>query len=66
LANQTAVLFVFGFVFAQLQGATALLLRSSLAKIQNSSLPNGYGISSNALADACGLTCSFGNPNFSK
>jgi hypothetical protein len=41
----------FGFVFAQLQGAVAMLLRSSLAKTQNSSLPNGYGISSNAPAD---------------
>jgi hypothetical protein len=35
-----AVLLGFGFVFAQLQGASAMLLRSSLARTQNPSLPN--------------------------
>jgi hypothetical protein len=33
-----AVLLAFGFVFAQSQGTAAMLLRSSLAKSQNSSL----------------------------
>jgi hypothetical protein len=43
----------FGIVFAQSQATLGMLLRSSLAKTQNSSLPNGYIISLNALrADA--------------
>jgi hypothetical protein len=47
--EEAAVLLGFGFVFAQLQAAAGMLLRSSLAKAQNSSLPNGHSISSNAL-----------------
>jgi hypothetical protein len=52
--EEAAVLLGFGFIFAQSQAATGLLLRSSLAKHarmapKNSSLPNGYSISSNAL-----------------
>jgi len=44
-----AVLLVFGFVSAQLQGLFNLLLRGSLAKNQKSSLRNGCGICSTAL-----------------
>jgi hypothetical protein len=43
-----AVLFGFGFVFAQSQAPEGMFLRSSPAKIQNSSLPHGYSFSSNA------------------
>jgi hypothetical protein len=39
----------FGFVFALSQAAAGMLLRSASPKHQNSSLPNGYSISSNAL-----------------
>ena len=49
--KEAAVLLGFGFVFAQSQAAVGMLLRSSLAKPQNSSLPNGYSISSNVLDD---------------
>jgi hypothetical protein len=48
LKQEAAVLLCFGFVFAQLQVATNLLLRSNIAKTQNSTLPNGYSIFSNA------------------
>jgi hypothetical protein len=47
---KAAVLLGFGFVFAQSEAATDILLRSSLAKTQNSALPHGYSFSSNALA----------------
>jgi hypothetical protein len=48
--TSAAVLLGFGFVFAQSQAAAGMLLRSASPKRQNSSLPNGYSISSNALA----------------
>jgi hypothetical protein len=48
--KKPAVLLGFGFVFAQSQAAAGMLLRSASPKRQNSSLPNGYGFSSNALA----------------
>jgi hypothetical protein len=47
--KRAAVLLGFGFVFAQSQAAAGMLLRSSLAKTQNSSLPHGYSFFSNAL-----------------
>jgi hypothetical protein len=46
--EETAVLLGFGFVFAQSRAALSMLLRSSLAKTQKSSLPHGYNIYSNA------------------
>jgi hypothetical protein len=45
-----AVFLSFGFVSAQSQGFSNLLLRQSLAKAQKSSLRIGYDIFSNALA----------------
>jgi hypothetical protein len=48
-ALEAAVLLGFGFVFAQSQAAAGMLLRSASPKRQNSSLPNGYNISSKAL-----------------
>jgi hypothetical protein len=45
-----AVFLIFGFVSAQLQGFSNLLLRRSLAKNQKSSLRIGYSISLTALA----------------
>jgi hypothetical protein len=46
---ERAVFLVFGFVSAQLQGFSNLLLRRSLAKKPKILAPNGYGIFSNAL-----------------
>jgi subtilase family serine protease len=45
---RAAVLLGFGFVFAQLQAAAGMRLRSASPKHQNSSLPHGYSIYSNA------------------
>src|SRR5580698_7503511 len=50
--KEAAVLLGFGFVFALSQAAAGMLLRSASPKHQNSSLPNGYSIFSNALAAA--------------
>jgi hypothetical protein len=49
LRNKEAVFLVFGFVSAQLQGFSNLLLRQSLAKNQKSSLRIGYSIFLTAL-----------------
>jgi hypothetical protein len=46
---ERAVFLVFGFVSAQLQGLSNLLLRRSLAKKQKSSLRAGHGIFLTAL-----------------
>jgi hypothetical protein len=50
IGQAAAVLFVFGFIFTQLQAAVSLLLRSNLAKTKNSSPLNGYSIGK-SLAD---------------
>jgi hypothetical protein len=46
---EKAVFLAFGFVSAQLQGVSNLLLRRSLAKSQKSPLRNGYSIFLTAL-----------------
>jgi len=48
--KERAVFLVFGVVSAQLQGYLNLRLRRSLAKKPKILAPNGYSISSNALA----------------
>src|SRR5882724_6578107 len=53
---ERAVFLVFGFVSAQLQGLSNLLLRRSLAKNQKSSLRDGYSIFLTALAGLLALT----------
>jgi hypothetical protein len=45
-----AVFSDFGFVLAQSQAVSGLLLRQSLAKSPKILAPHGYGFSSNALA----------------
>jgi hypothetical protein len=47
--EERAVFLGFGFVSAQSQGFSNLLLRRSLAKTQKILAPNGYSIFSNAL-----------------
>jgi hypothetical protein len=48
---ERAVFLVFGFVSAQLQGLSNLLLRQSLAKNQKSALRDGHSIFLTALAN---------------
>jgi predicted alpha-1,6-mannanase (GH76 family) len=52
---EETVFLIFGFVSAQLQGFSNLLLRQSLAKNQKSSLRNGYSISLTAPVLVLGL-----------
>jgi hypothetical protein len=50
--KEEAVFLSFGFVSAQLQGLSNLLLRQSLAKNSKILAPHGYSFSSNALNSA--------------